>query len=138
MFFKAPDDVDPKIVEYTGEFDIEALTEAFYDILERTKRRTPPPKKIFDGIVKRTVVSVKDKISDILSAVSGGKKISFNTWFENLIYREEMVAAFLAVLELIKDGRLTARYISSERDFELSQGNGCEYSEDYNGEDEYE
>ncbi len=138
MFFKTPDDVKPKVLEYTGEFDIQALTEAFYDILERTKRRTPPPKKIFDGIVKRSVVSVKDKISDILSAISDGKKISFNIWFENLIYREEMVAAFLAVLELIKDGRLAARYIASQRDFELSEGDKSGYTKDYNGEDEYE
>lgn len=122
MFFKAPDDVEPKVVEYKGDFDISKLTEAFYDILERTKRRQPPPKKIFDGIVKRSIVSVKDKITEILDAVSDGRKISFNEWFENLIYREEMVASFLAVLELIKDGRLKVAYKSDKRDFEMSRG----------------
>ncbi len=132
MFFKAPDDVEPKVVEYKGDFDISKLTEAFYDILERTKRRQPPPKKIFDGIVKRSIVSVKDKITEILDAVSGGRKISFNEWFENLIYREEMVASFLAVLELIKDGRLKVVYRSDKRDFEMSQG---EKNEEIN--DEY-
>lgn len=125
MFFKAPDDIEPKVEEKQIKFDLNELTNAFYDVLERSKRREPPPKQVFDGIVKRSVVSVKDKISNILSSVSGGKRVKFKKYFKSLIYRDEMVAAFLAVLELIKDGRLCAAYSDDENDFYLT-GTGKE------------
>lgn len=132
MFFKAPDDIEPKIKETKINFDLDELTRAFYDVLERSKRREPPPKQIFDGIVKRSVVSVKDKISSILSAASK-KSISFKKYFKSLVYKDEMVAAFLAVLELIKDGRLYASYSENTNDFELS---AKLKDEPYIGEDE--
>ena len=140
MFFKAPEDVEPKVVEYTGGFDIASLTEAFYDILERSKRRAPPPKKVFDGIVKRSVVSVRDKISDILNKVADGSKISFNEMFESLVYREEMVATFLALLELIKDGRIVVNHKNAEHDFEISKSDtyNAEITEDSYSGDEYD
>ena len=137
MFFKKPDDVEPKVVEAPITFDLSELTSAFYDILERAKRREPPPKQIFDGIVKRSVVSVKDKISNILDLVCRKKKVSFKKYFSSMVYRDEMVAAFLAVLELIKDGRLCVDYTNDKNDFEITAANE-NAALTYSGEDEYE
>lgn len=129
LYFKAADDIKPKIEIVDKNFDIAELTEAFLDILERAKRREPPPRKNFEGIVKRDVVSVKDKISDIMSGIAKKGKLSFKKLFSAMEYKDEMVAAFLAILELIKDGIILATNSKDGGDFEIKS---AENGEDFN------
>lgn len=109
MYFKEPDDVEPLTPPPPDSYPIEKLMEAFYDVLERTKRRTPPPKKNFDGIVKRRVVSVRDKASGIVSLLGRKKRVRFTSIFAPGADKPELVATFLALLELIRMNRVYAR-----------------------------
>ncbi len=108
MYFKEPDEVEPLEPPLPDSYPIEKLMEAFYDVLERTKRRAPPPRKNFDGIVKRRVVSVKEKASRIINILGAKKRVSFVSIFDKDVDRPELVATFLALLELIRMNRVYA------------------------------
>ena len=108
MYFKEPDEVEPLEPPLPDSYPIEKLMEAFYDVLERTKRRAPPPRKNFDGIVKRRVVSVKEKASRIINILGVKKRVSFVSIFDKDVDRPEIVATFLALLELIRMNRVYA------------------------------
>ncbi len=108
MYFKEPDEVEPLEPPLPDSYPIEKLMEAFYDVLERTKRRAPPPRKNFDGIVKRRVVSVKEKASRIINILGAKKRVSFVSIFDKDVDRPEIVATFLALLELIRMNRVYA------------------------------
>ena len=120
LFFKEPESIEPAVAPDDKTYCIEDLTRAFYDILERSQRRAPPPQKNFEGIVRRTVVSVKVQIRYILHRVASESNLTFNSLFEAIDTREALVATFLGLLELIKEGRLTAEYRQAQRDFLLA------------------
>ena len=79
-----------------------SIAYAFLTILEKTERRTPPPKDSFEGIVGREPVSVKIKATTLVSRLRTTEKISFESAFEGAKYKNEIVATFLAILELMK------------------------------------
>ena len=81
---------------------IDKLYDAFLTILEKTERRAPPPKDSFEGIVGREPVSVKKRATGLVSKLRQNKKISFASAFEGATHKNEIVATFLAILELMK------------------------------------
>lgn len=135
MFFKQPDDVEPLTAPPPDSYPIEKLMNAFYDVLERTKRREPPPKKTFDGIVKRKVVSVRDRATGILGRLHKAKRMTFRALFSHDETRPEFVATFLALLELVRQSRIVLR--DEGEDIVLSEGisgdtvDGEEFAGDY-------
>lgn len=60
----------------------------------------------FSGIVKRRVVSVSSRIIHLMRKLYRNPNYRFKALFEDQNDRSELVATFLAVLELIKGGRL--------------------------------
>lgn len=135
MYFKAPDDVEPLSAPPPDSYPVEKLVNAFYDVLERTKRREPPPQKTFDGIVRRKVVSVRDKAVGILGVVTSKKRVTFRTLFAYDETKPELVATFLALLELIRESRIVLH--DEGEDIVLSAGksgdtiDGEEFAGDY-------
>ena len=75
-------------------------------MLEKTERRAPPPKRNFDGIVGREPASVKDKAKGLIRKLKTEKKVKFENIFAGVKYKNEVVAIFLAVLELMKLNRI--------------------------------
>ena len=75
-------------------------------VLGQVKRKRPPPKEAFSGIVKRRVVSVQSRILTILHTLYRQKNIDYKSLFVRSEDRSEMVATFLAVLELVKSKRI--------------------------------
>lgn len=92
---KIPDSIDPA-----------KLYAAFMTVLERTERRAPPPKDNFTGIVGREPVSVKEKAGGLIRKLKKEKKVRFENIFQNVHHKNEVVAIFLAVLELMKLNRI--------------------------------
>ncbi len=89
-----------KLHKLTYETDV--LTEAYRDVLRRAERALPPPMKSFAGIVGRPVASVPARIIGILRSLKRKVSCSFRSLFRSARSRSEIVATFLAVLELSK------------------------------------
>jgi len=75
---------------------------------EKTERRAPPPKSNFTGIVGREPVSVREKAGGLINRLKKNKKLKFENIFEGAKYKNEVVAIFLAILELMKLNHITA------------------------------
>ena len=88
--------------------DINKLYNAFMTVLEKTERRAPPPKSNFTGIVGREPVSVREKAGGLITRLRKSKKMHFESIFEGAKYKNEVVAIFLAVLELMKLNHINA------------------------------
>lgn len=82
------------------------LVDAYLAAAGKGQRRLPPPVDAFSGIVARTIVSVASRVTYLLRRLWKGGKVRFLTLFETAASKSEMVATFLAVLELTKDKRL--------------------------------
>lgn len=108
FFFKEPEKIEKTPEKKTiSSGSIDKLFDAFMTVLEKTQRRAPPPKKNFDGIVGREPASVKDKAKGLIRRLKSTKKVKFENIFEGARYKNEVVAIFLAVLELMKLNRIT-------------------------------
>ncbi|MFV0496570.1 MAG: segregation and condensation protein A [Candidatus Fimivivens sp.] len=73
----------------------------------RTVRRQSLQPTAFSGIVKRRMVSVSSRIIHLMRKLYRTPNSRFGALFEDQKDRSELVATFLAVLELIKGGRIT-------------------------------
>lgn len=102
IFVKGQEQLEKEKSPFTGSYSYEALTRALEDILQRAQRKLPPPVTAFQGIVGRETVPVDDKISQIVQMFVHQDKLSFEQLVMSAKSRSEMVAIFLAVLELSK------------------------------------
>ena len=91
---------------YRLHHDPAELLKAYFDAAGRGKRRLPPPARAFSGIVQRPVVSVYSRIIAVLRRVKRGGRMAYDGLFEGARSKSELVATFLAVLELVKSHRL--------------------------------
>ena len=109
-----------KDLSYRLLHDTSELYAAYVSALGRGKRKLPPPVESFSEIVTKKIVSVSSKIVFILRRALKGKNIRFASLIESSESRSDMVATFLAVLELIKAKRLTATGDGDNLNLELS------------------
>lgn len=91
---------------YTRTHQSSVLAEAFVSAAGRGKRRLPPPVDAFSGIVQRKIVSVNSRIVYVMRRLHSGEQLRFYSLFPNGSEKSELVATFLALLELIKDKRV--------------------------------
>ena len=84
----------------------EELKRAMLAILDRTDQKLPPPLAAFEGIVGREPYPVGDKAGEILRRLVSLGVIRFLALFYGSRSRSEIVATFIAVLELCKAKRL--------------------------------
>ena len=84
-----------------------ALYAAYRDAVGRGRRRLPPPVQAFSGIVARRAVSVDSRILHLLRGLYRTGAASYESLFADSRDRGELVATFLAVLELVKAQRIT-------------------------------
>ncbi|MGI6181097.1 MAG: segregation and condensation protein A [Agathobaculum sp.] len=80
----------------------EDLVRAAGQILRRAQRRLPPSPKAFSGIVGREPVPVASRVTMILKLFLKNTCLKFQQLFDDAHNRSEIVATFLAVLELSK------------------------------------
>lgn len=72
----------------------------------RGLRRLPPPTTAFEPLVKKPVIPVSAKIVYIMRRLFNGVKVKYKSIFSEVKSKSEAVATFLAVLELIRGGRI--------------------------------
>lgn len=93
---------------YKRQHTPDILLKYYADAVGRGLRRLPPPVDAFSGIVQKKIVSVSSKIVVVLRNLKKKSKVKFKSLFEKAETRSDVVATFLAVLELLKDKRIKA------------------------------
>lgn len=98
--------------------NVSMLIAALEDVFGRAEHKLPPPARMFTGIVGRESVPVSDKIDRIIALLVAHSSVLFEDIVMESRSRSEIVAVFLAVLELSKSHKL---YINnSENGYLLS------------------
>ena len=100
----------------------EEIRQAYLSAAGRGKRFQPPPAESFDGIVSRPIVSVTSQIVFVLRRLWKKGEISYSRLFGEKHQRSERVAAFLAVLELIKGKRIRVEGEGQDAVITLQEG----------------
>lgn len=90
---------------YRYQHEAKDLTHAMEQLMERNNQKLPPSVWAFQGIVGREPFPVGEKALEILNRLKNGVT-GFRTLFLGSRSRSEVVATFLAVLELCRDRKI--------------------------------
>ena len=91
---------------YNRSHPPEIIAKAYISAVGRGKRRLPPPEQAFSGIVAHKIVSVNSKIIQLMRRLWHGKRLEYHEIFETCEGKSDLVATFLATLELVKGKRI--------------------------------
>ena len=101
---------EPSQIEYDLTYNRihpkEDIAAAMENAAGRGKKRLPPAQEAFSGIVSKKIISVTSQIVRVIRSLWNRTEIRFNSLFLQAGGRSEMVATFLAVLELVKGNRV--------------------------------
>lgn len=135
--YEKPPEKIPDEPEYTLRHDIRILEEAFMRVYARKREADeliPMEEPIGDLLSATRQVSVGEKINTIVKSMKVGEKKTLCSMFFPAESKHELVAIFLAVLELIKSRRAVVHYINDEDyadcDIELISDEELEYNEE--------
>ena len=121
IYVKPPERQDDAPVEY--HHTVNDLIRAANKMLRRTKRRLPPPVTSFQGIVGREPAPVEGRVTAILKRFLYRMRVPFMRLFDDARNRSEIVATFLAVLELSKTRRIRLEGDGEEMELMLTNDN---------------
>lgn len=121
LFIKKPDDVEVDKT-YVLTHPKDTMYEAYLAAVGRGQRRLPPPVTPFTKIVAKKIVAVSSKIVFVLRKLVRGGKSSLSNLYRTARSRSELVATFLAVLELCKANRIEVEGESDEAEIKLIKG----------------
>ncbi len=100
------------------------LLNAYISAVGKGKRKLPPPVEAFTNIVAKKIVSVSSRINAVVSNLLKNKKQKFIHFFNHAESKSELVATFLAILELAKTKKINI--IGNGEDVEVELMNGGE------------
>ena len=104
-FWREPEEIEQDNT-YTRLHEGEELFRAYLAAVGKGKRKLPPPIDSFKAIVVKKIVSVSSKISVIFDKLKKKVKVGYLSFYEDAETRSDMVATFLAMLELIKSKKI--------------------------------
>ena len=106
LFTKEPEPLN-RSQTYRYQHEVKDLLLSLDEIAERNQRRLPPPTVNFKGIVGKEPYPVTRKVKEVLRqlVLRGVEKLK--NLFKGNKSRSEVVATFLAVLEMCKVGSVT-------------------------------
>lgn len=93
-------------MSYKKKHDLKEIYNAYLTVIGKNKNKIPVKKEEFSGIVSRKIVSVSSRIVFVLKKLKRVKKLKYEALFEDSKNKSELVATFLAVLELVKGREL--------------------------------
>ena len=105
IFVRQPAD---NLVDYTYSriHKPELLKTAYLAAIGRAALKLPPPKTAFEGIIGHEFVPVESKESEILHLLQRRRTLNIHRLYAAQTQRSGAVAVFLALLELIKSGKI--------------------------------
>ena len=141
--FVHPGEPVPHDYVYKGVHTIDSLVACYWNAIGRGKRRLPPSQERFTPLVAKPVVSVSSRIVFLLRHLYRDTMMKFYDIFKESRTRSEMVATFLAMLELVKAGRLSTeedgvRLNRKGRDSSLAFDENYDYDSSYDTSDDSE
>lgn len=104
-FVRSPMQVDFDMTYQRRHQPAEILS-AYLNAAGKKQRKLPPPPEAFSGIVTRKIVSVASRIIHVIKRLRVQKEVEYDSLFTESEYKSELVATFLAVLELVKARRV--------------------------------
>ncbi|MEE1076228.1 MAG: segregation/condensation protein A [Acutalibacteraceae bacterium] len=105
IYTKAPSKIKFDMT-YTRTHQPEDIAKAFLAAAGRGRSKLPPPREAFSGIVERKIVSVSSRVVYVLRQLWDGTPVKYRSLFKDGSPKSELVATFLAVLELVKNSRI--------------------------------
>jgi len=121
IFIRTPMEIEPDRT-YRRTHPASVLLDAYLAAAGRGKRRLPPPATAFSGIVERKIVPVSSKIIFVLRRLYKFKRVRYIKLFESAGSRSELVATFLALLELVKSNRILVTGQGEDLQVTLAEG----------------
>lgn len=100
----------------------EEMLAAYLSAMVRKRRLAPPTAEAFSGIVAKPVVSVASQIVFVLRSLWKRRRVPFRELFRGKRDSSERIAAFLAVLELVKGRRLRVEGDGDDCEIRLISG----------------
>ena len=101
VFYKDPT-IPPEVKEYAEPVDLDKLLDG---VTKRQQDKIDPVRSTF-GTIKKDPVSLEDKITSVLGYARKHRKFSFRQMLEKQNDKTEVVVTFLALLELMKVGKI--------------------------------
>lgn len=92
--------------EYTRRQDPNLLVQAWFSLMGRSLRKRKPTQERFEPLVTAPFVSVASRVSHMLRGLLRGRLRGIHQLFSREESRSTNVATFLALLELIRAGRV--------------------------------
>lgn len=119
QYFYREEDIPPEVASYIqpvnleeliGDLTLSKLDEIFRSVLRRSADKMDPVRSGF-GEIEMEEVSLEERISDVEETLKKERRTSFRKLLEGKRRRGKMqvIVTFLAVLELMKIGKLTVR-----------------------------
>ncbi len=131
-FIRKPEKIDPDQT-YKRFHDPSELFNAYVMAAGKKLRSLPPPIEHFREIVVKKVVSVGSRITKIFKKLTKkGQKARWNTLFDDAESRSDIVATFLALLELTKSKKVKLLGDGDETQVELLEEDFTDISEEWN------
>ena len=93
--------------KHTRVYDVSKLEESYKNVIKHLEYITTSPIKNFKGIVGREIASVSAKIVTVLRMLTRSRHTRFLSLFSSAKTRSDIIATFLAVLELSKNDRIS-------------------------------
>ena len=122
---KVPESIQPDKT-YRYVHNPEDIQKAMLAVLNRVDNKLPPPVAAFQGIVGREPYPVNEKAGEIVQRLLKFGVTRFRALFKGNRSRSEVVATFLAVLELCKARRLRLAGTEEDCTVTCTQSDGAE------------
>ena len=116
------ENVDPDM-SYKRLHEPDELLSAYSVAAGKKLRRLPPPIDTFKAIVTKKIVSVGSKIESIVTSLKKKRKTKLFDIYRQAQSRSDLIAAFLAVLELAKNKTIFVTGEGEDVQIELLEGN---------------
>lgn len=98
--------------------DLDALLSAMAELIEARRRREDAPEKV--NVIRREPISIHARIERIQGALKRLGRVSFFSLFDQDHDKDEIIATFLALLELIASGEAHVEQTNQFTDIQIT------------------
>ena len=122
-FFRSPD-IPPQVLAYREEIDpvqmlsevtLQRISEVFQFVMRKRQDKLDPIRSEF-GEIKQEKIKLEDKITEVYNYIIQYKEVNFYDLLNEQETKEAVIVTFLAVLELMKTGKIYVQQENIEDD----------------------